>query len=64
MTALDHRDPVDVIFLDFKKAFDSVLHQRFINKFDAYGIAGKIKEWLTDFLIGRNRGWSYPEVNN
>lgn len=44
---------VDVIFIDFSKAFDKVPHQRLINKLKAYGIHGCTLQWITDFLTGR-----------
>ena len=44
---------VDVIYVDFSKAFDKVPHQRLINKLEAYGIAGGTLRWITDFLNGR-----------
>jgi len=34
--ALDDRHSVDRIYLDYSKAFDSVPHLRFINKFQTY----------------------------
>ena len=52
---LDNGDPLDVIYLDFKKAFDSVPHQRLLQKLEAYGITGKLHQWLSDFLIGRQQ---------
>ena len=50
---IDIGTPIDVIYLDFKKAFDSVPHLRLLSKLDAYGIGGELKAWITDFLHGR-----------
>lgn len=47
---LNIRGQVDVIFLDFAKAFDSVPHARLLLKAHHYGIRGKLNEWLHDFL--------------
>ena len=52
---LENGDPVDIIYLDFQKAFDSVPHQRLLLKLEAYGITGQLKQWLADFLIGRRQ---------
>jgi len=52
---LDQGLPVDTIYLDFSKAFDSVPHQRLLQKLKAYGIRGSIHEWLQDFLTGRSQ---------
>ena len=46
---------VDVIFLDFAKAFDSVPHERLLLKARHYGIRGKLNEWLRDFLSDRGQ---------
>ena len=46
---------VDVIFLDFEKAFDSVPHERLLLKARFYGIMGKLHYWLRDFLSGRRQ---------
>ena len=35
-------DAVDVLYVDFKKAFDLVPHIRLLKKLDAYGIKGKL----------------------
>ena len=34
--------PIDTAYLDFKKAFDSVPHQKLLSKLAAYGITGNI----------------------
>ena len=44
---------VDVIFLDFQKAFDKVPKKRLLQKFSAYGIEGKLLCWIEDFLSDR-----------
>ena len=41
---------IDIILLDFSKAFDKVPHQRLIHKLNYYGIRDKNLNWITDFL--------------
>ena len=53
--SLDEGNPVDVIYLDFAKAFDSVPHRRLLEKLKAYGITSKLLDWISDFLIGRRQ---------
>ena len=48
--ALDEGDDVDVIYLDFKKAFDKVPHRRLLVKLQGYGIQGKVLDWIQEFL--------------
>ena len=52
---LDDKDNVDVIYLDFRKAFDSVPHNRLITKLKAYGITNSIERWITNFLSDRTQ---------
>ncbi len=52
---LDEGNPVDVIYLDFAKAFDKVPHKRLIRKCEAYGIKGKLLNWLQAFVSGRRQ---------
>ena len=51
--ALDQKKQVDIILLDFAKAFDTVPHQRLLKKLKHYGmindILNWIKAWLTDW---------------
>ena len=35
---LDNRETTDVVYLEYKKAFDRVLHQRLLKKLGAYGL--------------------------
>ena len=39
--------------MDFSKAFDKVGHRHLAEKLDFYGIRGKTKQWITDFLANR-----------
>ena len=38
--------PVDVIYLDFQKAFDKVQHQRIILKLKSHGMGNSIMNWI------------------
>ena len=48
-------EPFDIIYLDFKKAFDSVPHQRLLTKLRGYGIEGKVLQWIKAFLLNRTQ---------
>ncbi len=51
----DDKGIIDCVYLDFKKAFDSVPHQRLLTKVKGYQIRGKIFEWISSFLTGRKQ---------
>ena len=53
--SLDRGEPLDAVYLDFKKAFDTVPHERLIGKLDSYGICGNTKEWISSFLHDRKQ---------
>ena len=53
--ALDRGEDVDVIYLDFAKAFDKVPHQRLLQKLSAYGIMGKVYNWIKGVLSYRKQ---------
>ena len=53
--ALDEGEDVDVIYLDFKKAFDKVPHRRLLAKLQSYGIQGKVLDWIQEFLTERKQ---------
>ena len=53
--AVENGEQVDVVYLDFAKAFDSVPHLRLISKLHTYGIRGKLLKWIAAFLLGRRQ---------
>ena len=46
---------LDVIVLDFSKAFDTVPHDRLLGKLDHYVINGHIHSWISNFLKHRSQ---------
>ena len=44
---VDDGSPVDVIYLDFQKAFYKVPHHRLIRKLKSHGMGNSIINWLT-----------------
>lgn len=51
--SLDVRDPVDVLYVDFRRAFDSVPIPRLLLKISASNVSEMALEWLTSFLSSR-----------
>ena len=45
----------DDVFIDFKKAFDSVSYPKLISKLVSYGICGDLLAWLNAFLSNRTQ---------
>ena len=43
---VDDGSPVDVVYLDFQKAFDKVPHQRLLLKLKAHGIGNDVVNWI------------------
>ena len=52
---LDDGGEVDVIYMDFMKAFDMVPHRRLLKKLGCYGVHGKLLNWLKEFLNKRKQ---------
>ena len=46
---------VDVVFLDFRKAFDKVPHRRLMSKVRALGIGGEVSRWIENWLADRRQ---------
>ena len=50
---LDNKIPLDIIYIDLAKAFDTVSHEKLIYKLRLLGIGGNMLSWFTSFLTGR-----------
>ncbi|MCP4267589.1 MAG: reverse transcriptase family protein, partial [Candidatus Brocadiaceae bacterium] len=64
----DEEKAVDIIYLDFQKAFDKVPHKRLLAKIKAHGIDGNVYSWLKNWLSNRKQrvvinGKSSPILN-
>nr|VZH94978.1 unnamed protein product [Spirometra erinaceieuropaei] len=53
--ARDEGSVVHAIYIDFKKAFDSVPHQRLLHKLRNAGIRGRLLVWIQSFLAERSK---------
>ena len=52
---VDEGSPVDVIYLDFQKAFDKVPHQRLLLKLKSHGMGNSIINWIEQWLNDRRQ---------
>lgn len=52
--ALASKKNIDCIYLDIRKAFDTVPHKLLLYKIHQIGIRGKLYEWIKDFLTERS----------
>ena len=53
--SIDNGDTMDVIYMDFAKAFDNVPHKRLIQKIMAFVIGGKIAAYIKSWLKERKQ---------
>ena len=52
---VDDGSPVDVIYLDFQKAFDKVPHQRLISKLKSHGMGNSLINWIEQWLTDKRQ---------
>ena len=53
--ALNNKLTIDIIYVDFQKAFDSVSHSKLLIKLEGYGIHADLLAWLKAFLSKRTQ---------
>ena len=52
---IEDGEPIDCVYLDFQKAFDSVPHKRLLKKLEGYGVHGTLLSWIRGFLSDRQQ---------
>ena len=52
---LDNGGSIHAIYMDFRKAFDSVPHRRLLHKVRAHGIQRSVLDWIDAFLSERKQ---------
>ena len=52
---LENGKQVDILVMDFAKAFDRVCHSLLIHKLSHYGITGQVNTWIKNFLADRRQ---------
>ena len=62
--ALDHTNGLDILYLNYKKAFDTVSHKRLLSKLKWYRFGGDILGWISEFLIGRRMRVAVNRTNS
>ena len=60
LQALSNRHNIDIIMLDYAKAFDKINHSILLFKLKKLGIDGKIGKWIGNFLLNRTQ---YVTIN-
>ena len=53
--SLDQGVPIDVVYMDLPKAFDTVPHKCLLYKIEYYGITGNLLRWIAGFLSNRRQ---------
>jgi hypothetical protein len=53
--SLSHKQSTDAAYIDFRRAFDSVVHSKLYVKLKSLGINGNLLHWICDFLSNRSQ---------
>jgi len=54
-SAVDQGDAMDVLYLDYAKAFDKVPHKKLLAKMEALNISGNVLNWTKSWLTDRRQ---------
>ena len=52
---LDSGESMDVVYLDFSKAFDTVPHKRLVYKMRMLGLGENVCKWVSNWLSDRKQ---------
>ena len=53
--AIKAKKYIDVVYIDFSRAFDSIVHSKLLAKLQSFGICGSLLLWLDAFLANRTQ---------
>ena len=53
--SLDAKNPIDIVYIDFQKAFDSVVHSKLLVKLPSYSFPPLLLLWIKNFLLNRSQ---------
>ena len=59
--AIDNKMSTIGVFIDLKKAFDTINHNILIDKLEHYGVRGTANKWIMNYLNGRQQ---YVQIDN
>ena len=54
-STLDNGVQINIVVLDYSKAFDRVPHHRLLRSLQHYGIRGNTHQWITSFFLDRTQ---------
>ena len=67
-SAINDNKFIDIIYFDFKKAFDKVSHRKLLFKIKDIGISDNIYNWIESFLTNRKQSvkinYTYSKFKN
>ena len=55
VSTIDTSGSVDIVYLDLKKAFNSICHAKLLEKLWAIGVRGELYLWFKDYLFNRRQ---------
>ena len=59
-SSIDKKNKTIGVFIDLKKACDTVIHNILLKKLDRYGVRGISNNWVKSYLTGRKQ---YVNIN-
>ena len=53
LVTLNSHHTTDIVYIDFSRAFDSIVFNKLLTKLKRYGITGKLLHWISSFVQDR-----------
>lgn len=61
---MDKGEMIGVVFIDFKRAFETINRNTLMDKLLQYGIGGKVMEWIKSYLTNRKQKTKYQNCTS